>query len=308
MKFDYKPVTQALRQEAQAQSKVQPLRSDRCQSLFFFHSKPTPKAFLLFHGFTAGPYQLQSVGKTLFEAGYNVVIPLLPGHGLVGLWNQKTPPPLPLHQRIYEEFALRWFKRSRVLGKHIGIGGLGTGATLATWLGSKYPQVINRLALVDPYFPPIHQASPYADPLLPYNLVTEALMDQAGDRFWRWIVPRQAEPPLGYEGFSPRTIQVWLDLAQGVYKRTQTVALPPTLVVGSERERAVGDETSRLFCEHIRQFQPQSWHLYCRAVLDLNHVLLNPSSLEEQSRNLCHLLKQYAHLDLETATAIPLAS
>ncbi|MEY2976175.1 MAG: hypothetical protein RLZZ435_312 [Cyanobacteriota bacterium] len=294
MKFDYSTVVNALRQEADTQANLQPLRNDRCNPLFFCHPKPTNQVFLLFHTFTASPDQLRDVGYALFEAGYNVVIPLLPGHGLQGTWSCASPPPLPLHRRVYEEFALRWLKRSRILGDSIALGGVGTGATLATGLAAQCPSQIQRLLLLDPYMP---SASSSPHPLLPYQLVTTTQTDATGEPYWQWIIPRQAETLAGYDGFPPRSLEVWFELAQEVWKRSQVSPLPPVLVVGSERERALADETSRLFCEYVRQYQPKAWHLYYNLVLDLSHALL--SALPEvDSQYLARLIQQYAKLEI----------
>ena len=306
MKFDYNPVINALRQEARSQAQVQPLRNDRCQPIFGFHPHPTSKVFLLFHSFTAAPYQFADIAQALFEEGYNVVVPLLPGHGLAGSWNQIMPPPLPLHRRVYEEFALRWFKRSRVLGQTIALGGVGTGGTLAAWLGLQSPQAIDRLFLLDPCLPNVsrpHGSEASTEPFifastLVSPFVTTPHPDATGELYRQWIIPRQEESLPGYEGFSQRSLQVWFDITLEIQKRSLMSPLPPVLLVGSERERALGDETSRLFCEQVRQYQAKAWHLYCDRVLDLSHAFLTSFSDIAEETHLTRLLKQYANLEL----------
>lgn len=287
MKFDYSQVTQALRQEAKTQAEVQPLRNDRCHSLFYFHARPTQKVFLLFHGFTAAPYQFGDVAQALFKDGHNVVVPLLPGHGLLGHWGPEMPPPLPQHRRIYEEFALRWLKRSRVLGQHLVLGGVSVGATLATWLGVQYPKQVERLLLLDPYLPNTQDS---------LHLFTETQGD-----YVRWIVPQHQDYQNalpGYGGFSHQALAIWLELAQDTQTRSQVSPLPPVLLVGSERERALNQEVSRLFCEQIRQYQPKAWHLYFTRALDLAHGLLTNSHNLTEDVQLTHLIQTYAQLEL----------
>jgi pimeloyl-ACP methyl ester carboxylesterase len=287
MKFDYGTVIHALRQEAQTQAALTPLRDDRCQPLFFCHSQPTQQVFLFFHGFTAAPYQLQSLGQALFQGHQNVLVPLLPGHGLQGDWHCETPPPLPLHRRVYEEFALRWLKRTRILGKKLVLGGIGTGATLAAWLASQYPKICDRLILLDPYLP--------VEPLTPYQLFTLSCQNLQGEEYWQWMIPPQSESLPGYEGFNVRPLVVWFELAMELWHRSQSSVLPPLLVVGSERERALGEDRSRLFCEQVRRQQPQAWHLYYSSVLDLNYHLLTVLHPEEVE-SLAQLVQQYTSL------------
>lgn len=54
--------------------------SSFCHSLQFAGLSSAP-AILLLHGFMGSPFDLQWLGKQLNEAGYNVYIPRLPGHG-----------------------------------------------------------------------------------------------------------------------------------------------------------------------------------------------------------------------------------
>jgi len=45
-------------------------------------SAPTPRGVaVLLHGLTDSPYSMRSTAETLVEAGYNVVVPRMPGHG-----------------------------------------------------------------------------------------------------------------------------------------------------------------------------------------------------------------------------------
>jgi hypothetical protein len=94
---------------------------------------------------------------------------------------------------------------------------------------------------------------------------------------------------------------VWFELATEVSQRSQVSPFPPLLVVGSEWERALRDDRSRLFCEHARRYQPQAWHIYYASVLDVGHQLLTGQRLEEM-QPLAQLIQQYATLNMKTLT------
>jgi len=82
--FDYSTTIDAIAQQAKTREDALPLRNEKCRSKFFFQPNPAPKVCLFFHGFTAGPYQFEPLGEALFQAGYNVLVPLQPGHGIAG--------------------------------------------------------------------------------------------------------------------------------------------------------------------------------------------------------------------------------
>src|SRR4028118_782056 len=109
------------------------LMDESCRSRFFLQRSPSSKVCLFFHGFTATPEQFVPIGSAFFKAGYNVIIPLLPGHGQAGEWNGNNPPPLPENQQIYQQFGLQWLQKAHTLGQEVLVGGLSGGSTLAAW-------------------------------------------------------------------------------------------------------------------------------------------------------------------------------
>lgn len=148
---DYSNIIAAIVRETRAREKALPLMNDRCHSQFLLQAEPTSKVCLFFHGFTATPEQFLPIGEAFFQAGYNVVIPLLPGHGLAGNWDSDNPPPLPEEQQIYQKFGLYWLEQVQALGEQIVIGGLSGGSTLAAWLALERPELIHRALLFAPY-------------------------------------------------------------------------------------------------------------------------------------------------------------
>ncbi len=47
------------------------------------HNKPTNQVIILVHGLSDSPYYVSAIAEHFFELGANVIIPLLPAHGLV---------------------------------------------------------------------------------------------------------------------------------------------------------------------------------------------------------------------------------
>lgn len=111
-------------QETWERETTLPVMNENCLSRFLLQPSPSSKVCLFFHGFTATPEQFLPIGSAFFEAGYNVLIPLLPGHGQAGNWNRDRPPPLPEEQETYQQFGLYWLQQAQALGKQVIVGGL----------------------------------------------------------------------------------------------------------------------------------------------------------------------------------------
>lgn len=128
---NYSTFTKAIVRETWTREDVLPLRDETCRSRFFLQPSPSDKVCLFFHGFTAIPEQFVPIGEAFFKAGYNVLIPLLPGHGIAGNWDTDNPPPLPEDRHSYEQFGLHWLQLAQSFGKKVIVGGLSGGSTLA---------------------------------------------------------------------------------------------------------------------------------------------------------------------------------
>lgn len=90
---------------------------------------------MLFHGFTACPQQWFDLAPLLTEQGYDVLTPVLPGHGL----NYQTSggnitddfKHLPMNASGYGDFARAMNRIAALAGGEKVVGGLSMGATVA---------------------------------------------------------------------------------------------------------------------------------------------------------------------------------
>jgi alpha-beta hydrolase superfamily lysophospholipase len=193
-----------------------PLKNEACRSLFFLHPQPTAKVCLFFHGFTAAPYQFQPLAEVLFKSGYNVLIPLLPGHGIAGHWNSRNPPPLPTQVQPYQDFAHNWLKTSQDFGEKVIIGGLSGGGTLAAWLALEYAKEIHKALLFSPYLSTSDSLLDFFIQILPIYLNWGKKEDSGN---------------LGYKGFKMPGLEVFADLGQDILKQAQNRKLPSMFIV-----------------------------------------------------------------------------
>jgi carboxylesterase len=112
---------------------------------FTFDLGPDAKAtMLLCHGFTSDPASMRPWGEYLRDAGFNVVAPLLPGHGET--W-----------QVLARATWQQWYARldaaldaALVLGRPVFAGGLSMGGSLSLRLAEQRGGDLAGLVLVNP--------------------------------------------------------------------------------------------------------------------------------------------------------------
>jgi esterase/lipase len=94
----------------------------------FHHGKVSSDVIILTHGLSDSPYYLEAVAKRFFNIGLNVVMPLLPAHGL------KDP------DKAMQDFELDTKWREEIdaavnvaaqFGNRISVGGFSTGGALS---------------------------------------------------------------------------------------------------------------------------------------------------------------------------------
>ncbi|PSB30696.1 alpha/beta hydrolase [Stenomitos frigidus] len=273
----YTDVTTALIKKTRAREEALGLRDDACRSRFLLQPNATPKVVVFFHGFTAAPAQFDAIGDAFFQAGYNVLIPLMPGHGQAGDWNDDNPPPLPENPHIYQEFGQNWLENAQSLGDRVLVGGLSGGSTLAAWLALEHPQQVDRGLLFAPYLSG-----------------TNALVDWVVERmnvYFEW----KTQPGVvgfGYSGFHMPALRVFLDLGQQILDRAQVQPSAPLLIVSSAGDSAVDSEEHQQLFQAALKFQPKCWY-HC-----FNRKLAIPHNMMTQLEG-----NQYADLPIALAKA-----
>jgi alpha-beta hydrolase superfamily lysophospholipase len=96
--------------------------------MIFSHGEKTADVIVLTHGLTDSPYYMHAIGERFYDKGLNVVLPLLPAHGL-------EKPCTALEDIELEE---KWKKEiddaaevALLLGDRVSLGGFSTGGALS---------------------------------------------------------------------------------------------------------------------------------------------------------------------------------
>ncbi len=280
---DYADYAQALIQKTRDREDALGLRDEASRSRFLLQLQPTAKVIVFFHGFTASPEQFAPIGNAFFQSGYNVLIPLLPGHGQAGDWNDEAPPPLPENPFIYQEFGQNWLTYAQSLGDRVVLGGLSGGSTLAAWLALTYPQQIDRVLLFAPYLSG-----------------TNAFVDWVVERmnvYFEWKT-QPGVANFGYRGFRMPALRTFLDMGQEILKRAKVQPMAPMLIVSSESDRAVDREEHEQLFQTALQYQPRCWYQCFDRALAIGHNMMTRAEGNPHADLPIAIAKAYVESDL----------
>jgi esterase/lipase len=256
-----------------------PLRNEQCRSIFRLHSQPTTRVFLFFHGITAAPYQFRTLAELLYQAGYNVLVPLMPEHGKAGDWNAQNPPPLPEDMQVYQDYALSWLGRARSLGQKVIVGGLSAGGCLAAWLGVERALEIDRVLLFAPY---LSNATMVVD-----------LVAKLSNGYFTWVNPSPDWVRIGYPGFKFPALRIFPELGQEILVKVQQQATAPMLIMSTDTDIAVDNDDHRSLFRSVRKRQAVSWYYTFPTALNVPHAMMAPEEGNQWTNVLNRMVKAY---------------
>ncbi|BAY47101.1 phospholipase/carboxylesterase [Scytonema sp. HK-05] len=280
---DYSTTTAALIEQAKGIEKTLPIKNDACRSKLFLHPYPTAKVFLFFHGFTAGPYQFEPIGKKLFDAGYNVLVPLQPGHGVAGNWNRDNPPPLPTEREIYQDFALSWLEVAQNLGQQVIVGGLSTGGNLAVSLALEHPQKIEKALLFAPYISGNNAIVNFGVEILPI--------------YYEWL-NKDNPGNFGYDGFRIPALRLFLDMGQEITERVKKDLAVPVFIICSESDQTINHSELQYFSRATIKQQSKSWYHSFDKFFEIPHTMMTKAEGNKYQDLLITVAKAYIESDI----------
>lgn len=194
---------------------------------------PAVGAAVLLHGLMGSPHNMISAAEPLVEAGYQVTIPRLPGHGTI---------PAELERTVREDWtaAVRLAVRhaaERAPGKLL-LGGYSNGGSLALEYALD--------AADDPSLPAADRVALFApaleiDPLAAYAWWPRILRWTGRFEQARWLDTQLEVSPYRYYSLSYQSVEQCHNLGREVRRRLQSEAgaLPPVLTFHSAPDSTV---------------------------------------------------------------------
>lgn len=204
------------------------------------HADGNAPAVLLLHGGGDTPQTLRYLASFLYDRGYDVQVPLLPGHG-----------------RTLREFsgvtADDWLRTARsgyreLAAKHdwVAIAGLSMGGALAVQLAAELPS-LPALALLAPYFAmPRYisvaaRLSPLWAPIAPFvRAIDPAAAPSIHDR-------AEAARSLGYGVFTPVALRALHRTVRRAIALLPNVKAPTLMIQSREDNRVSPSAAQRAF-------------------------------------------------------------
>ncbi len=106
----------------------------------FSHGKLTNDVIILTHGLSDSPHYVKAIGEAFYQAGCNVILTLLPGHGLKEADGKMEQEYL---KKMWKHELDTAVKVGKSFGKIISLGGFSTGACLALNKALRNPKTIS---------------------------------------------------------------------------------------------------------------------------------------------------------------------
>ena len=104
---------------------------------------------LLFHDYTSCPNQFAALADRLASAGFRVLVPRWPEHGVANT----TAEPAPVDAQDAADFAMRTTALALGIDKRTVVGGFSGGATLALW-AAEHNASVQRVVALAPFLAP----------------------------------------------------------------------------------------------------------------------------------------------------------
>ena len=202
-----------------------------CQTRLYTHGHPVDRSLVLLHGFTNCPQQMDTLGRQLFEKGWNVFIPRYPRHGYKDRLNTAISE---LRAEHLVALANRSAEVGVRLGQHLTVAGLSLGAIL-TGLLAQSRSDLDRAVLVAPMLGlrpipgPVLTALSRVVPHVPNFYV-----------WWDRDLKDKIGPPYGYPRFSTHAYAALFQTGQTLVteaRRTKPLARSIVVITNAAEPR-----------------------------------------------------------------------
>lgn len=247
-----------------------------CQTRALTHGDRTARVIVLLHGFSNCPNQYRELSRQLYDAGYTVLMPRLPYHGIA---DRMSDEPAKLTAQEMVALADESVDIAQGLGDEVIVVGFSASGALAAWAAEQRNDIA-AAAMIAPAF--AFQAIPRAMTPLATRLFASL------PNFWQWWDAEKKEDLVGPEHAYPRYSSrafaqiLWLGL---VVQERAAQDTPPTarlLLVTNANDESVDNQAAY---EVTAQWQQQGASVQSYefpASMGLSHDLIDPDQPYQQ--------------------------
>jgi alpha-beta hydrolase superfamily lysophospholipase len=198
------------------------------------HGRTTPRAILLWHGYTNSPRMYYQIAQKFFDLGYNVWTPRLPHAGLA---DRLTDDHARLTRDEIVQFTNETIDAARGLGNHLTVGGESLGGVMTAWAAQCRAEV--DLAVM------INSAFAMNGVPEKLNTLFARMMKRLPNIFMWWDPRARANtgPAHTYPRFSTRALAQTFLMGAEIYRlaQTQKPAARSILSITSAKDVAVNN-------------------------------------------------------------------
>lgn len=223
---------------------------------------------VLYHGFTAAPWQYKEMADKLHHEGFNVYAPRMPGHGLADASGKPSAAEMPEtdEQKIWDDFARQTTKDAAELGVPVHAVGLSGGANVALRAAEECSEV-ESVTTMAPFL-----GSGVSGVLFPVlniiDVVTFGLFGNLLDKLPRFKKPQTEE--------MPKTEGTWGNALAMYRVGTQVKSVEvPLQVITTEGDPLSGARQARKLLKNSRHGQNIGWYHF-GAEDHVKHPMVSP--------------------------------
>ena len=205
-----------------------------CRSIIIDSGRKEARSVVLLHGFTSCPAQWATVAQAYAAAGYNVVVPRLPGHGYS---DRLTTAPSDVTPQQLAAATDQAIDLAAQLGDRVTVVGLSAGGSLAAWAGAHRNDVAEADVIAPLMLPKV----------LPEFAVgpVARIAGHIPDFYLWWDGDKKealATPPYAYPRYSLHALGAFLALGRNAQNSvTRTVPLQRLLIITNANDGAVSN-------------------------------------------------------------------
>lgn len=202
---------------------------------------PAPVTIVVWHGFTNAPAQFVAVAEGLRDAGYRVLLPRMPRHGLPDLLNRELTT---LTDAELVEQVDTCIDIAAGLGDEVWVVGLSAGGTMASWASATRDEV-RRAVVMAPLVAPKGFPMPAVRLCVKFPRIVPRMY------MW-WDSKAKADlghSPHAYPGFPMPGVMPFLHLSESLFDHSVAVGhrLERFVLVTNDNDAAVGQDAARAF-------------------------------------------------------------
>ncbi len=204
-----------------------------------------PATLVIWHGFTNAPPQFAPAAAVLAKAGWRVLLPRMPRHGLTDVLTRELAE---LKVDELTTHADAWVDIAVGFGHPVWVLGLSAGATLAAWASATRPEV-SRLVLAAPLVAPKGLPLPVVRMLVRFPRIVPNIF------FW-WdprVKASLGHGPYVYPGFPMPGILPFLHLSEAMFDQAVVAGhrLERVVVTDNAGDRAIRRDAAKAFASHV---------------------------------------------------------